>query len=76
MKKLVLSVLSLLLASSVFAQESVEVTIYNQNFALVREGDKQDRVQGRCRPDRADIGPFRLGHLFVLMQYFRAELRV
>lgn len=37
MKKLVLVILSLLFAASVFAQESVEVTIYNQNFALVKD---------------------------------------
>lgn len=37
MKKLVLVILSLLFATSVFAQGSVEVTIYNQNFALVKD---------------------------------------
>lgn len=37
MKKLILVVLLLLFASSVFARESVEVTIYNQNFALVKD---------------------------------------
>ncbi|HOX09926.1 MAG TPA: DUF4139 domain-containing protein [Candidatus Omnitrophota bacterium] len=37
MKKLILAVLSLALAIPAFASESVEVTVYNQNFALIKD---------------------------------------
>lgn len=55
MKKFVLFALSLLLASSSFAQESVEVTIYNQNFALVKDQRYFDLDKGINRIEFKDV---------------------
>ena len=55
MKKLILAVLPLLFAVPVFAQESVEVTIYNQNFALVKDQRYFDLDKGVNKIEFKDV---------------------
>ena len=55
MKKLMLAVLLLFAATPVFAQESVEVTIYNQNFALVKDQRYFDLDKGVNRIEFKDV---------------------
>ena len=55
MRKLMLAALSLFAATSVFAQESVEVTVYNQNFALVKDQRYFDFDKGVNRIEFKDV---------------------
>ncbi|MFA5094105.1 MAG: DUF4139 domain-containing protein [Candidatus Omnitrophota bacterium] len=55
MKKFMAMVLSVLFAAPVFAQEAVEVTIYNQNFALVKDQRYFDLDKGVNRISFRDV---------------------
>ena len=55
MKKLFLIAASMFLVSTVFAQESVEVTVYNQNFALVKDQRYFDLDKGINRVEFKDV---------------------
>lgn len=55
MKKIFLALLLLSFSCPVFAQESVEVTIYNQNFALVKDQRYFDLDKGVNRIEFKDV---------------------
>lgn len=55
MKRFVLVALSFLFVSPVFSQESVEVTIYNQNFALVKDQRNFEFDKGINRIEFKDV---------------------
>jgi len=55
MKKFMAMVLSVLFAAPVFAQEAVEVTVYNQNFALVKDQRYFDLDKGVNRISFRDV---------------------
>jgi len=55
MKRFALVMLSLLFAMPAFAQESVEVTVYNQNFALIKDQRYFDLDKGINKLEFKDV---------------------